>query len=269
MSPAVDKRLRLRPAAVAGLFYPGNPEALREAVAGHLAAARAVAPGAVRAVIAPHAGYHYSGPVAGSAFAAVQGAASHIRRIVIIGPSHFVAFHGIACPDADAFATPLGQVALDRRALASVADQPGVVTAATPHAREHALEVELPFLQVLCPGVPIVPLVTGDAAPESVADVQRSLWQDEATLLVASSDLSHYHPYHTAQSLDEATAQAIEAFAWRSLGPEQACGWQAVAGLLILAAERGLAVTRLDLRNSGDTAGDRASVVGYGAWAFH
>jgi AmmeMemoRadiSam system protein B len=259
--------MTIRPPAVAGSFYPAEPATLTETVDRLLAAASPPLPDfPATAVIAPHAGYVYSGPVAASAFRCWQGAAP--KRVVVIGPAHYVAFRGIAVPGHTAFGTPLGEIAVDGEAVATLASLPAVVAADRPHAPEHALEVELPFLQrLLPPGFGLVPLVVGDATPAEVAAVLERLW-GAGTLVVISSDLSHYHDHATATRLDEATAARIEALDAEALGPGDACGWLAVAGLLRLARNQGLAVRRLDLRNSGDTAGGRAQVVGYGAWAL-
>lgn len=258
---------KVRPPAVAGQFYPAHPDRLRAEVEGFLSAAVAEEGEPTKAVIAPHAGYVYSGPVAGPAFAAVQRTAS-IERVVVVGPAHWVAFSGIAAPTAAAFQSPLGRIAVDREALAALEALPFVSFDDRPHAPEHALEVELPFLQVRLGEFRLVPLVVGDARPEEVAAVLDRLWGGPETSVVISSDLSHYLDYETALSRDAATAAAIEAGDWASLGPGDACGWLPVAGLLITARHRGLAARRLALMNSGDTAGSRDRVVGYGAWAF-
>jgi MEMO1 family protein len=258
----------IRAPAVAGTFYPADPGRLRAMVEEFLAGADASERSRPKAIIAPHAGYAYSGRVAGAAFASLGAAAGQIRRVVVIGPAHFVAFRGIAAPTADAFRTPLGEVPLDRGALEGLRDLPSVREADAPHAHEHALEVELPFLQVVLGEFALVPLLVGDAAPAEVAGVLASVWAGPETLIVISSDLSHYHPYSAAQRLDEATARAIEALDETALGPQAACGHLPIAGLLLEARRRRLCALRLDLRNSGDTAGSRDSVVGYGAWWF-
>jgi AmmeMemoRadiSam system protein B len=221
-----------------------------------------------KAVIAPHAGYVYSGRVAAAAFATLRGRAQAIERVVLVGPAHYLPVGGIAAPTVDDFETPLGPAPVDAAALAKVADLPFVLHSDAPHAPEHALEVELPFLQVLLPSFHIVPLIVGDADAPSVAEVLSFLWGGPETLIVVSSDLSHYHRYETARRLDEATAATIERGDWMSLRPDQACGCLAVAGLLIEANLRGLTAQRLALCSSGDTAGSRDSVVGYGAWMF-
>ena len=259
---------RVRPPAVAGRFYPGNPQRLRDELARLIADVPGYAGGRVEALIAPHAGYIYSGKVAATAFAAVREIAATITRVVVIGPAHYVALRGIAVATVDAFETPLGRVALDRDAIAGLADLPFLVEADAAHAPEHALEVELPFLQMLLGRFELVPLLVGDAAPGQVADVLARLWDGPRTLPVISSDLSHYHDYETARRLDAATAALIERGEWAQLGSGDACGFLPIAGLLVEAARRGLKSQRLALCNSGDTAGDRGQVVGYGAWTF-
>jgi MEMO1 family protein len=259
----------IRPPAVAGTFYPEDAGRLHAAVEGYLAAAngpRTARP--PKAVIAPHAGYVYSGPVAGQAFAAIGGRAMPIRRVVVIGPAHFVPFRGIAVPSADLFRTPLGDVPVDRDALEAILDLPQVRAADRPHEPEHAIEVELPFLQAALGDFVLVPLLVGEGTPAAVAEVLSWVWGGAETLVVISSDLSHYHDYDTARRLDAATAGEIEALDGSGLGPYAACGHLPIVGLLIAARERGLRCARLDLRNSGDTAGSKDRVVGYGAWAF-
>jgi MEMO1 family protein len=255
---------RVRPPAVAGSFYPANPDRLRRDVAELMAAVPARSVPAPKALIAPHAGYVYSGPVAAHAFAALRDSAS--ARVVVIGPAHYVRLSGIAVSTASAFDTPLGRVPVDRAALAALADLPGVRAADAPHAPEHALEVELPFLQTVLGSFSLVPLLVGDAEPHEVGEVLGRLW-DQA-LIVVSSDLSHYLDYDRARRRDAATAAAIERRDWAALGSNDACGYLAVAGLLQQAERHGLPVQRLSLCNSGDTAGPRERVVGYGAWAF-
>jgi MEMO1 family protein len=260
----------IRPPAVAGLFYPAEPARLRAEVLQLLAQA-ALAPAGLRAkaLIAPHAGYAYSGAAAAAAFAALGAeVAEAVRRVVLIGPSHHVAFRGIAAPRAEAFTTPLGRVPVDREALSGLADLPFVGLADGPHAPDHALEVELPFLQLRLGAFAAVPLLVGEASPQEVAELLGCLWGGPETLIVVSSDLSHFHAYETAQRLDAGTAAAIERGDWSGLGPGHACGFLAVAGLLIEARRHGLRARRLALCNSGDTAGPRERVVGYGAWAF-
>lgn len=257
-----------RPAAVAGLFYPDSAAALRAEVRAALAAAHpppaTVAP---KMLVVPHAGYVYSGPVAAHAYAALATWAARIRRVVLLGPTHRVALHGLAAPSVAAFASPLGDVPLDRAALAALADLPQVIASDAAHAREHSLEVQLPFLQAVLGDFTLVPLAVGDASPGEVAAVLARLWGGGETLIVISSDLSHYLPYAGAQATDRATVERILHFA-TDLAPDEACGARPLSGALLLARERGLRPRLLDLRNSGDTAGDRSRVVGYCAIAF-
>ncbi|HXY96840.1 MAG TPA: AmmeMemoRadiSam system protein B [Steroidobacteraceae bacterium] len=261
LSPAV------RPAAVAGLFYPGSAQQLGATVDALLAGvpARAVCP---KALIVPHAGYQYSGPVAAQAFGSLGAAARSLRRIVLLGPSHREWFRGLALPAAEAFATPLGMVRIDGRSAEELRRLPGVVVSDAPHRLEHSLEVQLPFLQRMAPDARIVPVVTGDASPAEVAAVIEALWGSSDSLILVSSDLSHYHPYAVARGLDAATADAILA-GDETLSGDQACGCVAVNGLTCAVRRRGLRGELLDLRNSGDTAGDRQRVVGYGAFGFY
>jgi AmmeMemoRadiSam system protein B len=263
---ALRQNPKVRPPAVAGSFYPGNPDRLRQDVAKFLADVPEPPRASPKALIAPHAGYVYSGPVAAHAFAGLRDRSPSPERVVVIGPAHYVAVRGIAVPTADAFDTPLGRVPVDRDALGALADLSFVIAADAPHAPEHALEVELPFLQAVLGNFALVPLLVGDAQPQEVAEALGRVWDD--ALIVVSSDLSHYHDYDTARRRDAATAAAIERHDWAALGPNDACGFLAVAGLLKQAERRGLKPERLALCNSGDTAGPRERVVGYGAWAF-
>ncbi|HHN72819.1 MAG TPA: AmmeMemoRadiSam system protein B [Thermopetrobacter sp.] len=260
----------IRPPAVAGMFYPADPRELEAYVRGILADAVREVPelGDVRAVVAPHAGYVYSAPVAAHAYAALARAAGgEVRRIVLMGPAHTVPLRGIAAPAWDGFATPLGVVPVDVAARQAIAVLPQVTVDDLPHAREHSLEVQLPFLQVLFPDVPVLPLVVGEATPEEVAEVMEAL-DDGHTLFVISSDLSHYEPYDSARAHDAHTARLVEALDHAHLSPTDACGARPLAGLLLEARRHGWRPHLLDLRNSGDTAGDPSRVVGYGAWAF-
>ncbi|MGC2078730.1 MAG: AmmeMemoRadiSam system protein B [Xanthobacteraceae bacterium] len=257
-----------RPPAVAGAFYPRDPEPLRSQVFELLAEITVSSNVAPKALIAPHAGYVYSGRVAAAAFATLRNRAVSITRVVLIGPAHYVHVSGIAAPTVDAFMTPIGSVPVDVEILRTIDDLQFVTRADAPHAPEHSLEVELPFLQTILASFKVVPLVVGDSRPQDVALVLRRLWGGAETLIVVSSDLSHYHNYETARRLDLATAVAIEHGHWASLGPNQACGCLAVAGLLVETERRNLKARRLALCNSGDTAGSRDQVVGYGAWLF-
>jgi AmmeMemoRadiSam system protein B len=258
----------VRPSAVAGQFYPRDADRLRKQVSDLLANIAMPIKNIPKALIVPHAGYVYSGATAAAAFATLRDGAQTIRRVVLIGPAHYVHVRGIAAPTVDAFETPLGRVPVDKSALNAIAGLPFVIQDDLAHAPEHALEVELPFLQTLLVSFQVVPLLVGDATPEEIAQMMLQLWESSGTLIVVSTDLSHYHNYETARRLDAATAAAIEHGDWASLGPHQACGSRAVAGLLLETGRRDLKIRRLSLCNSGDTAGARDRVVGYGAWMF-
>jgi AmmeMemoRadiSam system protein B/AmmeMemoRadiSam system protein A len=259
----------VRPPAVASLFYPGDARTLAGEIADYLERTEdaPIAPGFPKAVIVPHAGFVYSGPVAASAYDRLRPARGIVRRVVILGPCHRVPVHGLALPRARAFDTPLGRIPLDEQAIAAIRDLPQVVESAATHAEEHALEVQLPFLQRVLGEFSLVPLVVGDAVPEEVAEVLERLWGGPETLIVISSDLSHYHSYESARAIDGATVQAILGFD-AGIRHEQACGATPVAGMLIAARRKGLAAELLDCRNSGDTAGDKTRVVGYASFAL-
>lgn len=221
-----------------------------------------------KAIIVPHAGYIYSGPIAASAYARLKKAHDRITRVVLIGPSHRVAFRGLAVSRAETFTTPLGRVPVDLAAVQSIVQLPFVEYIEQAHTYEHSLEVQLPFLQEVLDNFEIVPIVAGDASPEQVSQVLDALWGGDETLIVISSDLSHYHDYATAQQLDVSTSHAIEQLQYERLASESACGKVPVSGLLKLARKKSLSVKTIDLRNSGDTAGDKSSVVGYGAYVI-
>jgi AmmeMemoRadiSam system protein B len=264
--------MRVRPPAVAGLFYPGDPDVLEASVRAELAAAVAAddqaGHRAPHAVVAPHAGYVYSGPIAASAYFRVLPRRHEITRVVLLGPNHRVPLRGMALPSVDAMATPLGTVAIDAAVRTELSARPDVVVDDRPHADEHSLEVHLPFLQVVLePGWTVVPLLVGQTSAEQVADVLDELWGGPETLVVVSTDLSHYHDHDTARGLDAATAAAVVAGRWDEVVPDRACGAFPLRGLMVEAGRRALDVELLDLRNSGDTAGDRSRVVGYGAFA--
>jgi AmmeMemoRadiSam system protein B len=266
---AVHQHARIRPAAVAGSFYPREAGKLRSAVGGYLRAAPAHAlPAVPKAWIVPHAGYVYSGPVAAVAYALLQAQGRGVRRVVLIGPSHRVPLDGIAVPEADAFETPLGTVSIDDEMKAALARRGDVVESDRPHALEHSLEVQLPFLQAILADFTLLPLVTGSASPQYVASVLEEVWGGPETVVIVSSDLSHYHRYEIAQMIDGETSDAIRRCA-TDLSSEQACGAVGINGFLHVACARGLMVTEIARCNSGDTAGDRTRVVGYGAFAIH
>ena len=262
---------RVRAPAVAGYFYPEDPGELRAAVDAHLADARPAHredPGTPwpKAVIAPHAGYAYSAPVAAAVYARLEAARGTVERVVLLGPSHRVGFAGLAVTGAGAYATPLGPVPVDARAVARIAGFERVLLMDEAHAREHGLEVHLPFLQTVLGDFRLVPIVVGDAAPEDVARVLDALWGGPETLIVVSSDLSHHHDYATANEMDGATCRAVQTLEIDEVTTEGACGAHPVRGLMALARRRDLRVTLVDRRNSGDTAGPRDRVVGYGSF---
>jgi len=251
----------VRPAAVAGTFYPGDRARLERDVDAMISSAQVASEAPPKALVVPHAGYVYSGPVAASAYACVAGAP--VERVVLVGPAHRVALRGVAAPSAKKLRTPLGDVEVDVEAL----DRAGVPRNDLAHAMEHSLEVQLPFLQRLFPRARVCPIVCGRATEAEVADVLRALWGGRETLVVVSSDLSHYLPYDAGRAADERTAAKIVALDG-DLDGDGACGYVGVRGLLAVAREKHLAARLLDLRSSGDTAGPRAEVVGYGAFRF-
>ncbi|MGC1509610.1 AmmeMemoRadiSam system protein B [Ketobacter sp.] len=271
----------IREPAVAGLFYSDNPQTLRHSVARYL---QLVEPqpapttgdknhdyleAVPKALIVPHAGYVYSGNTAASAYRALAPASKLIKRVVLLGPSHRVGFKGVAFCSSDAFRTPMGDVPVDQSSFVAISNIPEVKLLDSAHQQEHSLEVQLPFLQFLFSDFTLVPLVVGEASQETVARILDALWGADETLIVISSDLSHFHDYQTAQAIDKKTCQAIEQLAPEQIGYEQACGRNPVKGLLCVARQRGLDVKTLSRCNSGDTAGDLQRVVGYGAWAFY
>ncbi len=256
-----------RPPAVAGLFYPADPLELRRLVHALLATAAARVPGHVeapKALIAPHAGYIYSGAVAASAYALLRGVRDQITRVVLLGPAHRYPLRGLATHGADAFETPLGSVPIS----VTTRSAPGVQVLDAAHVGEHSLEVHLPFLQVALGAFTVAPIVVGLASPDDVAAALRFLWGGPETLIVISSDLSHFHTADVARALDADTARAITEFDVNAIASDRACGSYSVRGLLELARSEQMAIELLDLRNSADTAGSRERVVGYGAFAF-
>jgi len=301
-----DAMQNIRSAAVAGLFYPGEADVLMHDVRAMLAAARPseLSPNGhgkhaapdnenrharfphlnplplageeaieslrefhVKALIVPHAGYIYSGAIAASAYASLKNIASKIHRVVLLGPTHRVAVRGLALPGADAFATPLGNVRIDLAAAQAIAHLPQVTISAPAHAQEHSLEVQLPFLQSVLPDFKLLPLAVGMASAEEVAEVLEVLWGGDETLIVISSDLSHYMPYPTAQRVDNETVQSILKL-HQPIAHDRACGGTPIGGLIVAAKKHRLTPHLLDLRNSGDTAGSHDQVVGYAAIAF-
>jgi MEMO1 family protein len=259
---------KIRPAAVAGRFYPRDPAELRDTISALLAQVPPTTGPVPKALIAPHAGYPYSGPIAASAYAQLLPARDQIRRVVLLGPSHYMEVKGLAASSAEAFDTPLGLVPVDVEAVRQARTLPQVRELDAAHEYEHSLEVQLPFLQTVLREFAVVPFAVGDATPEEVSEVLDILWGGPETRFVISSDLSHYYDFQTAQRLDRATANAIEALTPAGVGEERACGRVPIRGLLEAAQRHGLRARTLDLRSSGDTAGPRDKVVGYGAFAF-
>jgi len=265
----VDTTLDVRAAAVAGIFYPRERGELSRFIQAMFADATGVSPWLLppKALIVPHAGYIYSGSIAASAYAPLNRLRGIIQRVVLLGPAHHVPVSGLALPGASAFDTPLGRVRVDEAAVDLLRPLTMVTTNLSAHAREHSIEVQLPFLQQALGAFQLVPLAVGQATAEAVAEVLETLWGGLETLIVVSSDLSHYLPYERAQDMDRRTCASIS-----DLNPlashEQACGATAVNGLLLAARRHRLTPHLMDLRNSGDTAGDHDRVVGYAAFAF-
>lgn len=259
----------LRQPAVAGLFYPANPSALAAEVRSLLAGAHQETRDRFpKAMVVPHAGYVYSGPVAAEAYARLAPLKTRIRRVVLLGPVHRVPVRGLALPRASEFLTPLGAIPVDQEAVHAIVDLPQVVVSDEAHALEHSLEVHLPFLQTVLGEFKLLPLAVGSASIEQVAEVLGRVWGGEETLIVISSDLSHYHAYDVAKKIDRETVNHILALQ-PGLDHEQACGATPVNGLLLFARQHGLTPELIDLRNSGDTAGDMSRVVGYASVAFY
>ena len=260
----------VRPPAVAGAFYPGQASVLRHDVTSLLAQARAGAERsgpAPKALVVPHAGYVYSGATAALAYARLASARASIHRVILLGPVHRVPVRGLALPGVDAFDTPLGRIAIDQTGVAAIAHLPQVVLSRAAHAQEHSLEVQLPFLQAALDDFKLVPLAVGDATPAQVAEVLDALWGGAETLIVISSDLSHFLPYEAAQAMDQSTVQNMMQL-HSNITHHQACGAAPVNGMLQAARRHRLQPELLGLCNSGDTAGERNRVVGYAALAF-
>ena len=263
-----ETQRRVRPPSVAGFFYPADPAELERTVLAYLdRAAPEVCP--PKALVAPHAGYIYSGPVAASAYACLKPVRERVSRVILLGPAHRVAFQGMALPKANALATPLGKVEIDQAAVEKILPLPQVAVMDEAYEQEHSLETHLPFLQASLAEFTLVPLLAGNAAPAQVAEVLDLLWGGDETLIVVSSDLSHYHDYDTAKRADSQTSAAIRRCELEKIGPRQACGCRPLGGLLQIARRNRMEVNILDLRNSGDTAGSKDRVVGYGAYSFH
>lgn len=265
--------LTVRHPAVAGRFYPGQPADLRVSVRRFVEMGQHQHPplaSRLKAIIVPHAGYDFSGPVAGTAYAQLSRIADSVTRVILLGPAHFVRFAGMAVSDADLFETPLGEVSVDSESVQRLLQLPQVCSLDEAHACEHSLEVQLPFLQeTLGTDYALTPVAVGKASVEEVVEALEEVWGGPETVLVVSSDLSHYHDHATATRIDRETTSLIERLRWEELNGKRACGYAVLRGLLEIAKRRGLKVTTLDVRNSGDTAGPRDHVVGYGAYAIH
>lgn len=256
-----------RSPAVAGMFYPADPNRLQRTINEYLVLATTKG-SAPKAIIAPHAGYIYSGPVAASAYHLLESVRDKISHVVLLGPSHRVPMPGLALCSCNYYETPLGRVPLDQAAAERLLELPQVSLLDEAHMMEHSLEVHLPFLQTVLEQFSLIPLVVGEASAEEVSEVLATVWGDEETLIVISSDLSHYHDYDTAKRLDQKTSDAIVDLHPERVHSHDACGGIPINGLLLQARKRGLHAELLDLRNSGDTAGSRDRVVGYGAYRF-
>jgi len=269
MLSLVTDMSRVRAPAVAGLFYPQDEAELRRLVTGYIDACSR--PGPVRkpkALIVPHAGYLYSGAVAGCAYRVLRDSGASIRHVVLLGPSHRVPMRGLAVTSLDYFSTPLGPVPIDGSGRQRLRELGLVGISDAPHAAEHSLEVQLPFLQIVLGEFDLLPIATGHVPRGLVARTLEAAWNGPETLIVVSTDLSHYHTSAEARKLDaESTRSILERRG--DLTDEQACGARGVNGLIQIAQRRGLVVEMLDQRNSGDTAGDRSRVVGYGSYAVY
>ncbi len=315
MTPSRTEANWIRPAAVAGMFYPADPQVLKRDLEGYLAGAgeqagpagrdgtgigggmgspegspegsgnpnatpaergspaghrgtQPLEPVNTKALILPHAGYTYSGPVAASGYERLLSLRGIVARVVVVGPAHHATVDGIAASSASAFATPLGRVPMDTEYRDKCLSVPGVLLSDAAHAPEHSVEVHLPFIQLVLGDVTVLPLVAGYGAERVVARVLDELWGGPETVIIVSSDLSHYHEYAAAAALDRITALSILDLEPGGVGYRSACGAGAVRGLLATASSHGLHARLLDLRNSGDTAGGKEQVVGYGAFAF-
>ncbi len=259
----------IRTPAVAGTFYPDTAHELQNMVQSFLTKIKSESAPVPKAIIAPHAGYVYSGAIAASVYARLTPAHDTITKVVLLGPSHRVPLRGLAASSMQQFATPLGNIPLDRQAIDAILGLSQVAILDQAHAHEHSLEVQLPFLQEVLADFTLIPLVVGDETPEKISEVLEKLWGGPETLIVISSDLSHYLNYFTAQKMDKLTSTAIENLRPGDINSEQACGRNPINGLLHVAKNKGMQAQTIDLRNSGDTAGSKDQVVGYGAYVFN
>ena len=260
---------QIRQPAVAGMFYPADKESLENDIQHYIEEANYEIDVIPKAIIVPHAGYIYSGPIAATAYKQIIPFKDKINRVVLLGPSHRVAFNGLAVPKSDIFNTPLGNITIDQESIRLISNLPQVSISEQAHREEHSLEVQLPFLQEILGDFLLTPLVVGNANRHDVAEVIAKLWPDEHTLIVISTDLSHYHEYNEAKQIDQYTSNAIKNLKPDLIDYDNACGRNGLLGLMTVAEEKNLAIDVLDLRNSGDTAGDKNRVVGYGAYVVH
>ncbi len=256
----------VRAPAVAGSFYPANPQELKQMINGFLRQVRIFPESPPKALIVPHAGYLYSGPIAATAYAQVRPMRETINRVILLGPAHRVALRGLAVPSVASFDTVLGQILVDQQTIEKLLPLPQVTVMDEAHHLEHSLEVQLPFLNTVLDRFTLVPLVVGEASAEEVAEVIESCWGGEETLIVVSSDLSHYETYEAAKIIDRETCKRIEGLDWQALSYSSACGCHPIRGLLLVLKRLNLSIKVIDLRSSGDTAGDHERVVGYGAF---
>lgn len=264
--------MNTRPAAVADMFYPGTPQQIQQFIEScNVTSSQAQASQSIpRALIVPHAGYIYSGCAAWQGFKLWQGAGEKIKTVVIIGPAHRVGFKGVATVSVDAFATPLGSVPVDAELQSELLEKHDILGVSdVAHQQEHSLEVQLPFIQTVLPKAKILPLLNGNVESTQVFNIIKELWKKSGVYFVISSDLSHFHDYANAQEIDHQTAQLIEQNNWQDLNGERACGYRGIQGLLQQADANRIQVDRVALLNSGDTAGDKSRVVGYGTWALY
>ncbi len=255
-----------RSAAVSGLFYPSDPGQLARDVRCYLDQARPhkLVP---KAIVVPHAGYIYSGAIAAEAYATLHAAATMVHRVILLGPTHRVPVRGLVLPGVDSFETPFGTIPIDPVSIDAIGDLGQVTVNAYAHAQEHSLEVQLPFLQTVLKDFTLLPLAVGMASAAEVSEVLEAVWGGNETLIVISSDLSHYQPYSMAKRIDYQTVQSILGLQL-PISHESACGATPINGLITAARNHQLTPKLLDMCNSGDTAGDRDQVVGYASIAF-
>lgn len=258
----------IRQPAVAGYFYPQDPRELHDMVDSYLHREKS-ADEIPKAIVVPHAGYIYSGAIAGQAYSRFLNAAERIRTVVLLGPAHRVYLEGMALSEAEQFQTPLGRIQIDSVFRDSLLDRVEVVEMESAHEKEHSLEVHLPFLQLLFNDFSLLPIVVGQIDAATVSEILESIWGGDETLIIISSDLSHFHPYDIARKIDDETAMAIQSYNMEKIGPEQACGCMPLNGMLHLAKKKAMRIVNYELKNSGDTAGDKSRVVGYGAWGLY